>query len=47
MSKEEGPDFKCCDGCLESFSTDLLTWTGNEDDLLLCSRCIEEYQLST
>jgi hypothetical protein len=47
MSKPlEAGDYKCCDGCLESFSSDQLEETGGEDNLILCSRCLEEYELS-
>jgi hypothetical protein len=42
----EAGDYKCCDGCLESFSSDQLTHTANDDDLILCARCLEEYELS-
>ena len=43
--KLEGCDFECCDICMESFGSHELTRT--KEDLLLCTTCLEEYELST
>ena len=42
----EPGDLKCCDTCLESFHSAELTSTGGSDNLNLCTRCLEEYELS-
>jgi hypothetical protein len=39
-------DWKCCDICMESFHSAELTSTGGSDDLVLCIRCLEVYELS-
>lgn len=43
----EPGDWKCCDFCMESFHSAELTNTGNDDNLNLCTRCLEEYDLPT